>query len=89
MFSLVLRLAATWRGMTVLDSVGLVLRYVLVALSATDCDMLLRAGMRVKDDDARNADGGRSQLYAATRSAGFGSEVQKRILLGTFALSAE
>jgi Asp-tRNA(Asn)/Glu-tRNA(Gln) amidotransferase A subunit family amidase len=28
-------------------------------------------------------------LYARTRSAGFGKEVKKRILLGTFALSAE
>lgn len=28
-------------------------------------------------------------LYARTRSAGFGKEVKKRSLLGTFALSAE
>ncbi len=31
----------------------------------------------------------REALYAKTRSAGFGMEVKKRILLGTFALSAE
>ncbi|KAF8075164.1 amidase signature domain-containing protein, partial [Lyophyllum atratum] len=30
-----------------------------------------------------------AQLYAHSRSAGFGKEVQKRILLGTYALSAE
>jgi aspartyl-tRNA(Asn)/glutamyl-tRNA(Gln) amidotransferase subunit A len=30
-----------------------------------------------------------SNVYAHTRSAGFGAEVQKRILLGTYALSAE
>lgn len=32
---------------------------------------------------------GKGMLYAKTRSAGFGKEVKKRILLGTFALSAE
>lgn len=31
----------------------------------------------------------RSALYAASRSQGFGKEVQKRLLLGTYALSAE
>ena len=30
-----------------------------------------------------------SRIYAYTRSAGFGHEVQKRILLGTYALTAE
>ncbi|KAF8990677.1 amidase signature domain-containing protein [Cyathus striatus] len=30
-----------------------------------------------------------SNIYAVTRSAGFGREVQKRILLGTYALSAD
>lgn len=30
-----------------------------------------------------------SNIYAQTRSAGFGHEVQKRILLGTYALTAE
>lgn len=30
-----------------------------------------------------------SNVYAPTRSAGFGLEVQKRILLGTYSLSAE
>jgi Asp-tRNA(Asn)/Glu-tRNA(Gln) amidotransferase A subunit family amidase len=31
----------------------------------------------------------RQQLYAKTRAEAFGKEVKKRILLGTFALSAE
>lgn len=31
----------------------------------------------------------RAPLYSESRSAGFGPEVQKRLLLGTFALSAE
>lgn len=30
-----------------------------------------------------------ANVYAQTRTAGFGKEVQKRILLGTYALSAE
>jgi aspartyl-tRNA(Asn)/glutamyl-tRNA(Gln) amidotransferase subunit A len=30
-----------------------------------------------------------ANVYAQTRSRGFGSEVQKRILLGTYALTAE
>ena len=30
-----------------------------------------------------------ADTYALSRSAGFGSEVQKRILLGAYALSAE
>lgn len=30
-----------------------------------------------------------ANVYAHSRSAGFGKEVQKRILLGTYALSAE
>lgn len=30
-----------------------------------------------------------AQIYAQSRATGFGPEVQKRILLGTYALSAE
>lgn len=40
----------------------------------------IRFGLRVDDD------GGLDALYARSRSAGFGPEVQLRILLGTFAL---
>jgi aspartyl-tRNA(Asn)/glutamyl-tRNA(Gln) amidotransferase subunit A len=36
-------------------------------------------------DDKTNT----SNVYAHTRSQGFGHEVQKRILLGTYALTAE
>ena len=36
----------------------------------------------------RVADGGLEETYAATRTAGFGAEVKRRILLGSFALSA-
>ena len=41
----------------------------------------VRYGLRV-------ADGGLEETYAATRTAGFGAEVKRRILLGSFALSA-
>jgi aspartyl-tRNA(Asn)/glutamyl-tRNA(Gln) amidotransferase subunit A len=41
----------------------------------------VRYGLRVPADDV-------ASMYARTRSAGFGVEVQRRILLGTYALSA-
>jgi aspartyl-tRNA(Asn)/glutamyl-tRNA(Gln) amidotransferase subunit A len=45
----------------------------------------MRYGLRVGDDDpAATAE----QVMAATRAAGFGAEVKRRIILGTYALSA-
>src|SRR5262249_21184404 len=41
----------------------------------------VRYGFRAKSDDLRS-------MYAATRGQGFGREVRRRILLGTYALSA-
>ncbi|HEV2761145.1 MAG TPA: Asp-tRNA(Asn)/Glu-tRNA(Gln) amidotransferase subunit GatA [Acidimicrobiales bacterium] len=41
----------------------------------------VRYGMRVDGDDI-------TAMYGATRSAGFGAEVKRRIMLGTYALSA-
>ncbi len=41
----------------------------------------VRYGMRVEAPDL-------NAMYAATRSAGFGAEVKRRIMLGTYALSA-
>jgi aspartyl-tRNA(Asn)/glutamyl-tRNA(Gln) amidotransferase subunit A len=41
----------------------------------------MRFGLRVQGANL-------NQTYAATRSAGFGAEVQRRIMLGTYALSA-
>ncbi|GAA5886026.1 hypothetical protein JCM16303_003839 [Sporobolomyces ruberrimus] len=43
-------------------------------------------GFRAPED---SSDEVRTPLYAKTRSLGFGDEVKKRLLLGTFALSAE
>ena len=41
----------------------------------------VRYGLRVDADDI-------TQMYSATRAAGFGAEVKRRIMLGTYALSA-
>src|SRR6202167_4924692 len=44
----------------------------------------MRYGLRVGDDDTASAD----EVMSATRAAGFGAEVKRRIILGTYALSA-
>jgi aspartyl-tRNA(Asn)/glutamyl-tRNA(Gln) amidotransferase subunit A len=44
----------------------------------------MRYGLRVGDDGAASAE----EVMAATRDAGFGDEVKRRIILGTYALSA-
>ncbi|MEL0197447.1 MAG: amidase family protein, partial [Rhodobiaceae bacterium] len=41
----------------------------------------VRYGLRVEADSL-------DEMYAATRAAGFGEEVQRRILIGTYVLSA-
>ena len=43
----------------------------------------MRFGLRVGDDGSRTA----AEVMAATREAGFGAEVKRRIMLGTYALS--
>ena len=44
----------------------------------------MRYGLRVGDDGTRSAE----EVMALTREAGFGSEVKRRIMLGTYALSS-
>ncbi|MHA6800925.1 Asp-tRNA(Asn)/Glu-tRNA(Gln) amidotransferase subunit GatA [Bounagaea algeriensis] len=44
----------------------------------------MRYGLRVDDDGQHSAE----QVMSATREAGFGDEVKRRIMLGTYALSA-
>ncbi len=44
----------------------------------------MRYGLRVDDDGNHSAE----QVMAATRAAGFGPEVKRRIMIGTYALSA-
>ncbi len=44
----------------------------------------MRYGLRVGDDGTRSAE----EVMAATREAGFGAEVKRRIMIGTYALSS-
>ncbi len=44
----------------------------------------MRFGLRVGDDGTRSAE----EVMALTRAAGFGPEVKRRIMLGTYALSS-
>ncbi len=44
----------------------------------------MRFGLRVDDDGSRSVE----QVMSATRAAGFGDEVKRRIMLGTYALSS-
>jgi len=44
----------------------------------------MRFGLRVGDDGTHSAE----EVMAATRAAGFGAEVKRRIIIGTYALSA-
>jgi aspartyl-tRNA(Asn)/glutamyl-tRNA(Gln) amidotransferase subunit A len=44
----------------------------------------MRYGLRVGDDGAHSAE----EVMAVTRAAGFGAEVKRRIILGTYALSS-
>ncbi len=43
----------------------------------------MRYGLRVQPEQ-----GGLNDMYEATRAAGFGAEVKRRIMIGTYVLSA-
>jgi aspartyl-tRNA(Asn)/glutamyl-tRNA(Gln) amidotransferase subunit A len=62
--------------------------YYLIAPSEASSNLArydaMRYGLRVGDDDASSAE----EVMAATRDAGFGAEVKRRIILGTYALSS-
>ncbi|HWA67622.1 MAG TPA: Asp-tRNA(Asn)/Glu-tRNA(Gln) amidotransferase subunit GatA [Mycobacteriales bacterium] len=62
--------------------------YYLIAPSEASSNLArydaMRYGLRVGDDGEASAE----QVMAATREAGFGPEVKRRIILGTYALSA-
>src|SRR5690606_29073666 len=44
----------------------------------------MRYGLRVGDDGTRSAE----EVMALTREAGFGAEVKRRVIIGTYALSS-
>ena len=62
--------------------------YYLIAPSEASSNLArydaMRYGLRTGDDDLRSAE----EVMALTREAGFGDEVKRRIILGTYALSA-
>ena len=62
--------------------------YYLIAPSEASSNLArydaMRYGLRVGDDEERSAE----EVMALTRDAGFGAEVKRRIILGTYALSA-
>ncbi len=60
--------------------------YYLVATAEASSNLSRYDGVRfgLRADDA----GGIQAMYAASRAAGFGTEVKRRIMLGTYALSA-
>ncbi|HLM07901.1 MAG TPA: Asp-tRNA(Asn)/Glu-tRNA(Gln) amidotransferase subunit GatA [Blastococcus sp.] len=62
--------------------------YYLIAPSEASSNLArfdgVRYGLRVGDDGARELD----EVMALTREAGFGAEVKRRIILGTYALSS-
>jgi aspartyl-tRNA(Asn)/glutamyl-tRNA(Gln) amidotransferase subunit A len=62
--------------------------YYLIAPSEASSNLArydaMRYGLRVGDDGSRDAEA----VMAMTRDAGFGDEVKRRIILGTYALSA-
>ncbi len=59
--------------------------YYLTATAEASSNLARFDGVRY---GARRGNGTLAALYSGTRSAGFGAEVKRRILLGTFALSA-
>ena len=62
--------------------------YYLIAPSEASSNLArfdaMRYGLRVGDDGSRSAD----EVMSLTRAAGFGPEVKRRIMLGTYALSS-
>lgn len=89
-----------WRSIHLLEDLGAVYEelslpsleyalasYYIIAMSEASSNLArfdgLRYGFRVEHDDADW-----SKIYAKNRSMGFGAEVKRRIMLGTYALSA-
>jgi aspartyl-tRNA(Asn)/glutamyl-tRNA(Gln) amidotransferase subunit A len=79
-------LGATWEEVSLPHSKYALATYYLLASSEASANLARFDGVRygVRSDNAKNL----LDLYKQTRSEGFGDEVKRRIMLGTFALSS-
>lgn len=79
-------LGATWEEVSLPHSKYALATYYLLASSEASANLARFDGVRygVRSDNAKNL----IDLYKQTRSEGFGDEVKRRIMLGTFALSS-
>lgn len=79
-------LGATWEEVSLPHSKYALATYYLLSSSEASANLARFDGVRygVRSDNAENL----LELYKQTRSEGFGEEVKRRIMLGTFALSS-
>lgn len=80
------KLGATWEEVSLPHSKYALATYYLLASSEASANLARFDGVRYgyRTDNAKNL----IDMYKQTRSEGFGNEVKRRIMLGTFALSA-
>ncbi len=80
------RLGATWEEVSLPHTEYAVATYYILAPSEASSNLARFDGVRygVRTDSAENL----IDMYMKTRSEGFGSEVKRRIMLGTYALSS-
>jgi len=79
------RSGASLRDVTLPHAKHAIATYYLVATAEASSNLARYDGVRY---GLRAKDGNLTTMYEATRGAGFGREVKRRILLGTYALSA-
>jgi aspartyl-tRNA(Asn)/glutamyl-tRNA(Gln) amidotransferase subunit A len=79
-------MGATWEEVSLPHSKYALATYYLLSSSEASANLARFDGVRygVRSDNATNL----MELYKQTRSEGFGDEVKRRIMLGTFALSS-
>lgn len=79
-------LGATWEEVSLPHSKYALATYYLLSSSEASANLARFDGIRYgyRSDNADNL----IDLYKQTRSEGFGNEVKRRIMLGTFALSS-
>lgn len=78
---------ANFRDISLPHAPHAVAAYYLIAPAEASSNLARYDGVKYGFRD-RTAKGGIRDMYTATRSAGFGPEVRRRILLGTYALSS-